>query len=90
MTNSWPQAYLCSHSQAMWSAADVIGLFSRNVVSFSRNVVPPSDILSQSGPKTTDVIGRPPDVIGPLQLGETLHRLTRGPAFCYARCRPRD
>jgi hypothetical protein len=26
------------HSQLMWAGADVLGLFSRNVVSFSANV----------------------------------------------------
>ena len=42
----------------MWSRADVIGLFSNNVVSFSRNVVLREPlILNQCGLKTSDVIG---------------------------------
>jgi hypothetical protein len=41
-----PLASARHRSQLMWSAADVIGLFSRNVVSFSRNVVPDPPIFS--------------------------------------------
>ena len=35
-----------SHSQLMWFLADVIGLFSINVGSFSFNLVPGTPILS--------------------------------------------
>jgi len=60
----------------MWFAADDIGLFSRNVVSFSHNVVPSAQIFS------VDVVPKPPmysvpalDVIGPLHLAALKLRL---------------
>jgi hypothetical protein len=46
------------HSQLIWFLADVLGLFSINMVSFSLNVGQSgSNILSECGPEIADVIG---------------------------------
>ena len=57
------------HSRSLWFLADVIGLFSNNVVSFSRNVVLSSRLFSANVVrKRAMFLGQAIYVLGPLQL----------------------